>query len=159
TITVTWTPSANIALPETDAITIKDNAQNGGIQQVGLVGGATSTISIAPTAIPFGNQAINTTSAAQTVTITNTGNVVVTIPSIIAPAGFGEADNCVSSGGLNAGASCAIMVTFTPTSVGPFSGSLMITDSAQGSPHTVMLSGTGTSAAPTLVSIAVTPGS
>ncbi len=159
TITVTWTFAEGVTPPETDAIALQNNGQNGGTQLVGLVGGATSTISVAPMALTFGNQTVNTTSAAQTVTITNTGNVVVTIPSIIAPAGFGETDNCVSSGGLIAGASCMIMVTFAPTSVGPFSGSLMITDSAQGSPHTVMLSGTGTSAAPTLVSIAVTPGS
>ncbi len=159
TIMVTWTFAAGVTPPETDSITLQNNGQNGGTQFVGLVGGATSTISVAPMALTFGNQTVNTTSAAQTVTITNTGNVVVTIPSIIAPAGFGETDNCVSSGGLIAGASCMIMVTFAPTSVGPFSGSLMITDSAQGSPHTVMLTGTGTAAAPTLVSIAVTPGS
>ncbi len=158
TIMVTWTaPAAGTTLPETDSITLQNNGQNGGTQSVGLVGGATSTITVAPMALTFGNQPVNTTSAAQTVTIMNTGSVPVAIPSIVAPAGFAETDNCVSSGGLIAGASCMIMVTFAPTSVGPFSGSLMITDSAQGSPHTVMLTGTGTAAAPTLVSIAVTP--
>ena len=158
TVTVTWTaPAAGVTLPETDAIALQDNAQNGGTQLVGLVGGATSTISLMPTTLAFGNQTVNTTSAAKTVTIMNTGSVTVIIPSIIAPAGFAETDNCVSSGGLNSGAMCTINVTFTPTSATAFTGNLTITDSAQGSPHTVMLSGTGTSAAPTLVSIAVTP--
>jgi hypothetical protein len=163
TITVTWTaPAAGTSLPESDAITLVNNAQNGGTQLVGLIGGATSTISIAPTTLSFGNQTVNTTSAAKTVTITNTGTTVVTIPSIVAPAGFAETDNCVSSGGLvPVGASgqmnCTINVTFTPTSASAFTGNLTITDSAQGSPHTVMLSGTGTAAAATLVSIAVTP--
>jgi hypothetical protein len=162
TITVTWTPSAGITIPETDAITLKNNAQNGGTQFVGLVGGVTSTISVAPAMLSFGNQTVNTTSAVQMVTITNTGSAVVTIPSIIAPAGFAETDNCVSSGGLvptgqTGQNSCMISVTFMPTSIGAFSGALVITDSAQGSPHSVMLTGTGTAAGPTLKSITVTP--
>jgi hypothetical protein len=158
TIMVTWTaPAAGTTLPETDSITLQNNGQNGGTQFVGLVGGATSTISVTPPTLAFGNQPVNTTSAAQTVTILNTGSVPVAIPSIVAPAGFAETDNCVTSGGLASAASCTINVTFTPTSATQFTGNLSITDSAQGSPHTVILSGTGTSAAPTLVSIAVTP--
>jgi hypothetical protein len=156
TISVTWT--ANATPPESGSLTITDNGQNGGTQTVGLLGGATNTISISPTSLSFGNQAVNTTSAAQTLTITNTGNTTVLIPSIIAPVGFAETDNCRSlTNGLAPAASCTINVTFTPTSATAFTGNLSITDSAQGSPHTVMLSGTGTAAAPTLVSIAVTP--
>jgi Bacterial Ig-like domain (group 2)/Abnormal spindle-like microcephaly-assoc'd, ASPM-SPD-2-Hydin len=162
TISVTWTANPAVTPPESGFLAITDNAQNNGTQTVGLLGGATNTISISPTSLSFGNQPVNTTSAAQTVTITNTGNTTVLIPSIIAPVGFAETDNCVSSGGLvpagqTGQMSCTIMVKFTPTSATAFSGSLMITDSAQGSPHSVMLTGTGTAAVPTLVSIAVTP--
>jgi hypothetical protein len=162
TISLTWTANAGVTPPESGTLTITDNGQNNGIQTVGLLGGATNTITISPTSLSFGNQAVNSTSAAQMVTITNTGNTTVTVPSIIAPVGFGETDNCTNSGGLvpvgaSGQMSCLIMVTFAPTSVGAFSGSLMITDSAQGSPHSVMLTGTGTPAVPTLVSIAVTP--
>jgi hypothetical protein len=161
TISVTWTPGAGVTL-ETGALTLVDNAQNNGTQTVGLTGGVTNTITVSPASLPFGNQSVNSTSAAQTITVSNTGTAVVLIPSIVVPPGFAETDNCVSSGGLNpAGGtsptSCTINVTFTPTSATGFTGNLTITDSAQGSPHTVMLSGTGTSAAPTLVSIAVTP--
>jgi hypothetical protein len=160
TIMVTWTaPAAGTTLPETDSITLQNNGQNGGTQSVGLVGGATSTITVTPATLTFGNQPVNTTSAAQTVTISNTGTAPVLIPSIVVPLGFAETDNCITSTGLSPAASCTINVTFTPTSVGPVSGALSITDSAQGSPHTVMLTGTGTAAVPTLVSIAVTPGS
>ena len=158
TISVTWT--ANVTPPETGTLTIADNAQNNGMQTVSLTGGATNTITVSPAQLSFGNQNVNTTSAAQTITITNTGTVAILIPSIVVPSGFAETDNCRSSAnGLAPAASCTIMVTFTPTSAAQFTGNLSITDSAQGSPHTVMLSGTGTSAAPTLVSIAVTPGS
>ena len=158
TITVTWTFAAGVTPPETDSITLQNNGQNGGTQFVGLVGGATSTITVSPMALTFGNQPVNTTSAAQTVTIMNTGSVPVAIPSIVAPAGFAETDNCRSlANGLAPATSCAINVTFAPTSATSFTGNLVITDSAQGSPQSVMLSGTGTAAAPTLVSIAVTP--
>ena len=157
-ISVTWTPSADITPPELGMLTIVDNAQNNGTQTVGLTGGVTNTITVSPTTLPFGNQNVNTTSAAQTVTISNTGTATVIIPSIIVPPGFAETDNCRSlANGLAPATSCTINVTFTPTSATSFTGNLSITDSAQGSPHTVMLSGTGTSAAPTLVSIAVTP--
>jgi len=158
TISVTWTANAGVTPPESGTLTITDNGQNNGIQTVGLLGGATNTISVSPSQLSFGNQNVNTTSAAQTVTISNTGTTPILIPSIVVPPGFAETDNCRSlSNGLAPAASCTINVTFTPTSATSFTGNLSITDSAQGSPHTVMLTGTGTPAAPTLVSIAVTP--
>jgi hypothetical protein len=157
-ISVTWTPSADITPPELGTLTITDNAQNSGTQTLGLTGGVTNTITVSPTTLPFGNQNVNTTSPAQTVTISNTGTATVIIPSIIVPPGFAETDNCRSlANGLAPATSCTINVTFTPTSAVSFTGNLSITDSAQGSPHTVMLTGTGTAAVPTLVSIAVTP--
>ena len=159
TVTVVWTNFAE-TLPESGQLFIQDNAP-GGRQAVALIGGVTiSTISVSQSALAFGNQAVNTTSAAKTIVINNTGTAVVTIPSIIVPPGFAETDNCISSGGLvpttsSGQTSCTINVTFTPTSATTFGGVLTISDSAQGSPHTVTLSGTGTAA--TLVSIAVTP--
>ncbi len=157
-ISVTWTPSAGTTPPESGTLTVVDNAQNNGTQTVGLTGGVTNTISVSPSQLSFGNQNVNTTSAAQTITVSNTGTAAILIPSIVVPPGFAETDNCRSlSNGLAPAASCTINVTFTPTSATSFTGNLSITDSAQGSPHTVMLMGTGTAAAPTLVSIAVTP--
>jgi hypothetical protein len=161
TVTVTWTNGTSF-LPESDQLIIQDDGQNGQ-QVVSLIGGVTtSTITVAPKPLAFGNQTVNTTSAAKTVTITNTGTAVVNIPSIVVPPGFSETDNCVSSGGLvpptsSGQTSCAINVTFTPTSAVAFGGNMVITDSATGTPHSVGLSGTGTAAAVTLVSIAVTP--
>ena len=159
-ISVTWTPSAGTTPPEMGMLTITDNAQNNGTQTLSLTGGVTNTISVSPPQLSFGNQNVNTTSAAQTITVSNTGTAAIFIPSIVVPPGFAETDNCRSlANGLAPAASCTINVTFTPTSATSFTGNLSITDSAQGSPHTVMLSGTGTSGAPTLVSIAVTPAS
>jgi hypothetical protein len=159
TVTLTWT-NLSTSLPEAGQLIVQDNAP-GGQQIVGLVGGITiSTISVSQNALAFGNQVVNTTSAVKTIVINNTGTALVTIPSIVVPAGFAETDNCISSGGLvpttsSGQTSCTINVTFTPTSATTFGGVLTIGDSAQGNPHTVTLSGTGIAA--TLVSIAVTP--
>src|SRR5208337_2437678 len=78
-------------------------------------------------------------SPAQIVTLTNTGNVVLNITSLVASGDFAAPNNCGSS--LSAGGSCAINVTFTPSSNGTRTGSVTITDNSYNSPQTVALSG------------------
>ena len=104
--------------------------------------------SLSPTSLSFGNHQVNTTSAAQTVTLTNSGNAALTIHSIGLSGpnsgDFHQQHTCPSSSStLAAGASCTISVTFTPTVEGNRSASLAITDNASGSPQSVALSGTG----------------
>ena len=144
TISVTFQPSTTDV--ETAVLQVVDNAQSNGIQSVGLTGNATNTITIAPPSLTFGNQAINTTSAAQTVTFTNTGSVAVNIPSVVVGTGFADTNNCTAAP-IAVGASCTVMVTFTPTSAIAYSTNLTFTDSAPNSPQLVGLTGTGTSAA------------
>ncbi|HEV2426068.1 MAG TPA: choice-of-anchor D domain-containing protein [Terriglobia bacterium] len=98
----------------------------------------------APTSLNFGSISVGTTSSPRTVTLTNSGVKVLTISSIATGAPFTETNTCGSS--LNAGASCTVNVTFTPVSTGSSNGSLIITDSATGSPQTVSLTGSGTGA-------------
>jgi hypothetical protein len=91
---------------------------------------------------------LTTTSAAQTVTLTNTGTGALTISSIAASGDFAEtgtgATACpISPATLAAAGTCTINVTFAPTAVGTRNGTLTITDNASGSPHTVPLTGTG----------------
>jgi hypothetical protein len=100
------------------------------------------SVSLTPAKITFPTQIVNTTSAAQTATLKNTGNVDVTISSISASAPFGQTNNCPSS--LPVGQSCKIQVTFRPTKNGQAGGTLSVTDNAPNSPQTVALSGTGT---------------
>ncbi|MGZ3630495.1 MAG: choice-of-anchor D domain-containing protein [Ktedonobacteraceae bacterium] len=148
-INVTFTPKAEGNLSASLAIT--DNA-SGSPHSVALSGSGTTAsapvVSLSPTSLSFGNHQINTTSSARTVTLTNSGNVALTIHSIglSGPNGsdFHEQNTCPSgSSTLAAGASCTINVTFTPTAEGNFSASLAITDNASGSPQSVILSGTG----------------
>ncbi len=61
------------------------------------------------------------------------------------PAVFAQTNGCPiwPTAGLLAGASWTISVTFTPTTTGKQTGTLVITDNANHSPQTVPLSGTG----------------
>ena len=102
-------------------------------------------VSLSPTSLSFGNHQVNTTSAAQTVTLKNSGNAALTIKGIGLSGpnsgDFHQQNTCPNP--LEAGASCTISVTFTPSAEANFSASLSIADNASGSPHSVSLSGTG----------------
>jgi FG-GAP-like repeat/Abnormal spindle-like microcephaly-assoc'd, ASPM-SPD-2-Hydin/FG-GAP repeat len=143
-VNVTFTPT--IVGGENATLTVADNAGTG-TQTVSLTGTGVGvpTAGIAPPSLSFGSQIVNTTSAAQTVTLSNTGSAALSITSVPISGGFAETNNCGST--LAAPGTCTIGVTFTPTSTGPFSGTLTITDnSSTGSTQTVMLSGTGLAA-------------
>ena len=103
--------------------------------------GIAPAASFAPTSLAFGNQNVNTTSAAQTVTLTNSGTAALNITSIVASAPYAQTNTCPAS--VAAGANCSINVTFTPTAAGSQPGAITVTDDATGSPQTVTLSGTG----------------
>ena len=111
----------------------------------GVAAAKDTKVSLSPTSLTFGNQAVGTTSAPQTATLTNTGNATVTITSITITGtnkgDFAETNTCGTT--LAEGASCTISVTFTPTATGPRNGTLSVSDDASGSPQTVSLTGTG----------------
>lgn len=112
-------------------------------------------VSLSPTSLSFGAQNVGTTSAAQTITLTNSGNAPLTITSIavdgVNATDFGESANCpLGPSMLAAGASCAISVTFSPSATGARAASISIGDNATGSPHNVSLSGTGLGSTPTV---------
>jgi hypothetical protein len=102
-------------------------------------------VSLNPTSANFGNQATGTTSNPQPVTLTNVGTAQLAISSIVISGGnagdFAQTNNCGT--GLAPNNSCTINVTFTPSTTGTRTSSVVITDTAGGSPHTVALSGTG----------------
>ncbi|MGO9272915.1 MAG: choice-of-anchor D domain-containing protein, partial [Terriglobia bacterium] len=144
TISVTFAPT--VAFSPSASLTVTGNASNSP-QSVSLTGTGTGpTASLSPTSIAFGNQAVSTTSSAQTVTLTNKGNLTLTITSIgftgRNPGQFAQNNTCGSLS-LSAGASCTISVTFTPTAALARSASLSVADNAPGSPHSVSLTGTG----------------
>jgi Bacterial Ig-like domain (group 2) len=113
------------------------------------------TVTIAPTsrALAFStSQPVGITSAAQTVTMTNSGTTAVTISSIASSLlDYTQTNNCGTS--LAAHAACTVSVVFAPTATGSRPGRLTITDNATGSPQTITLAGSGSLA--TLTSIAL----
>jgi hypothetical protein len=98
--------------------------------------------SLSTTAVSFGSQLVGTSSAAQTVTLTNTGDPELEITGISVSGEFVPSSTCGSM--VPVSGSCTINITFTPAATGNRTGTLTINDNAPGSPHTVALSGTGT---------------
>src|SRR5208337_1857930 len=98
--------------------------------------------SLSPTSLTFSDQVAGT-SATQTVTLTNPGNMPLTLTSIAITGnnrcGFAQTNTCGST--VGAAANCAIKVTFTPAALGSESAALTITDNALNSPQTVSLAG------------------
>ena len=107
---------------------------------------------LSSTALAFGSQTIGSTSAPQSIVLTNSGSANLAISSIALIGTntnqFGETNNCPST--LLGGGSCTISVTFSPTINSTVTANVSITDNAKGSPQTVSLLGTGASSAVTL---------
>ena len=109
----------------------------------GSTGPTGSPLTASPSSVSFGNQTVGSTSAAQSVTVSNPGSAAASMASVGVTGPFSETNNCGTS--LAAGASCTVSVTFAPTASGSASGTLSVNSSAPSSPLTVALSGTGTS--------------
>jgi hypothetical protein len=101
---------------------------------------AKPAVSLSPASLSFGAQAVQTTSAAQTISLTNSGTAALTVSGITASGDFAQTNTC---GSVAAGGQCAIAVSFTPSAAGARAGTLTITDNAANSPQAVGLSGTG----------------
>jgi hypothetical protein len=145
---VTFTPSA--VGNRTASLNFPDNAA-GSPQTVSLSGAGTSSgVSLSTTSLNFNNQTVGTTSAAGTVTLTNSGTANLTISTVtITGTNAGDfaksADSC-SGATVTPNGACSVSVTFTPSAVGNRTASLNFPDNAAGSPQTVSLAGTGATA-------------
>lgn len=152
TIGVSFTPTVFGADNGTLTITDDNLGVNGTLQTVSLTGtsAAVTTVSLSPTSLSFGNQAVATTSAVKTVTVKNSGKGQLTFSNITItgadPGDFAQAIN-TCTGSIAPGKTCTISITFAPTATGTRSAKLELTDDAQGSPQTVPLSGSGQSQA------------
>jgi len=141
TIAVSFKPQA-INL-RTGTITITDNAANSP-QTVALTGTGTE-VQLVPASLAFAPQKVGTTSAPQTVVLTNVGKAAMNIlGGRIGGANSGDFAQTTTCGtSLAAGASCVFSVTFTPKATGLRQALLSIQDNGGGSPQQVSLSGAG----------------
>jgi hypothetical protein len=145
---VKFTPSAAGSLSA--SLSFTDIAPNSP-QTMTLSGTGTGVgVGFSPTSITFPDQALGSSSSAQTVTLTNTGNLPLALTSIAITGSnsgdFAQTNTCGST--VGAGANCAIKVTFTPVALGSRTGAITITDNALDSPQTVSLTGTGVNPVP-----------
>jgi len=111
-------------------------------------------VTFTPTSLTFAAQAIGTTSAPQSITVSNTGNAPLFINSAATrganPLDFTQVSDGCSGVTLAAGTSCSVSITFSPTASGARSATFILTDNAAGSPQTVPISGSGTGQNPPL---------
>ncbi|HEY3869255.1 MAG TPA: choice-of-anchor D domain-containing protein [Actinocrinis sp.] len=115
--------------------------------------GGSATLTASPTSLSFASQAVGSKSAAQSVTVANTGPAAAAISSVSASGPFAETTTCGSS--LAAGASCTASVTFSPTAAGAASGTLTVASNATNPSLAVALTGTGTSSGGTSTNLAL----
>jgi hypothetical protein len=108
--------------------------------------GLVPSAQVSPVSLTYAAQKAGVSSAAQVVTLANTGNfpLAVSSTSIVGP---GAADFRISSNGcsnVNPGSTCRIGVVFKPTYYGSRTATLQIIDNASGGGvQTIALSGTG----------------
>ena len=113
-------------------------------QILDVKGTATLPLAFSPTSLTFAAQAVATTSAAQTVTVTNV------LATSVSPVITGNGDFAAAPGGatpcsgtLAAHATCTFTVTFTPSAVGTRTGAVTVTDGSNPNVQTVGVTGTG----------------
>ncbi|MGH3119986.1 MAG: choice-of-anchor D domain-containing protein, partial [Streptosporangiaceae bacterium] len=105
-----------------------------------------SGVTASPGTLSFGSVATGTTSAAQTVTVSNPTGSAAPVSSISASGDFSQTNTCGSS--IAANGSCTVSVRFAPAATGTRTGNLTV--NAGGVTNTVSLSGTGTAPGPVL---------
>ena len=107
-------------------------------------------VTVSPTAVTFGRALVGGASAPQSVTVTNTGTVPLTVSSVTFaganPADFTVTSETCSAAPVAPSATCTVALAFTPTAPALRTAQLDVNDNGPGSPHTAALSGTGESA-------------
>ncbi|HUY14902.1 MAG TPA: choice-of-anchor tandem repeat GloVer-containing protein [Terriglobia bacterium] len=120
-----------------------------------LDAGLGPVVSLSPTTLTFGPQGVSAPNVPQVVTLTNTGELPLSITGITVTGqnsgDFAQVNNCpISPNTLAAGDSCMITVYFFPVGAGTLAAAVTVTDNAPGSPQNVPLSGVGVSGKPGL---------
>jgi len=126
------------------AIIVSTTDGNSGSQTISVNGSGTA----APTRIiglsgnlSFGSVTVNST-AQGNLTISNTGNTALNVTSISYPAGYSGA----WSGSIPAGGSQNVVVTFAPTAVQSYNGTITVESNATSGSSTTAINGTATAA-------------
>ena len=144
TVNVTFTPTGSGATTGTLTIPSGEPGSRATVALVGTSGSSTvsnSGLTVSPSSLSFGDQNVGSTSAAQSVTVSNPGSAAATISPVAVSGPYTQTSTCGSS--LAAGASCTVSVTFSPTAGGTQTVVLSITNSTTTLPLGVTLTGLG----------------
>jgi hypothetical protein len=151
-VSVTFSPTATGT--RNASLVVNDSASNSP-QTAPISGtGIPAALTITPF-VPFGTEGVGVTSSPQTILVQNAGTLTITLSGTsLAGANPSEfeifSNTCGAS--LPGGATCQVVVTFTPASAASFAASLQIGNSGSPNPVVSSLSGTGVG-----VSLTVTP--
>ena len=141
-VTLTFTPTTTGNKSGSLAVTVGTPATSASVTLTGTV--LAPALAVTPTSATL-SSTLNTSSAATTVTVRNSGTADMAISSI-ALGGTNANQFVIASNAcgttLAAGASCAVTLTFTPTTTGNKSGSLAVTVGAPATSASVTLTGT-----------------
>lgn len=138
-INVAFAPAATGTISGT--LTISDSAP-GSPQTVSLAGVGVSGLSLSPATLGFGSALVGSTTAQQTVNVTNTGTTSLT-PATPQLAGAFTLSNNLCTSALAPGATCQVMVAFAPAALGASTGSITLTDTGDVVTASATLSGRG----------------
>lgn len=109
-------------------------------------------VTFSPSALSFPSINQGSSSAPQSLTVISSGNAALHVSSVSLaganPLDFSFTNNCTAP--LAPSANCTISLVFNPTAPGQRTADLIVADDAQGSPQSVVLSGTGVAVLPAL---------
>ncbi len=142
TVAVTFRPSAVGTFRATLSVTSSATSQPLTLPISGV--GTQPQLAASPTAISFGDVVVGSASI-HALTLVNTSSSAVDGLAFTASAGFAVNTTCGLTT-LNAGSSCAVNVSYTPSAAGIASGVLTITSTDPASPRLVPLNGNGVQA-------------
>jgi hypothetical protein len=106
-----------------------------------LLNTAAPEVVVSPGTLSFPSEVVNVASPAETITVTNSGTVPLSISSVTTNGDFSETNGCNSA--IAPKSSCAIQASFTPSQFGTRTGQVNIFNNATLQAEVVQLSGTG----------------
>jgi hypothetical protein len=141
-VQVAFTPGATGAISATLAI----STSTAGVAAVSVPlngsGLLAAGLATNPSQLAFAVVAAGQSSAAQSVTVTNSSSYAISSVTLTAGAPFSVTQN-TCAGSMAAGANCTASVVFQPSAGGSASGALTVSSTSVAAPATIALSGTG----------------
>jgi hypothetical protein len=137
---VVFTPAANGAV--SGVVTITAAALNPAAISLNGIGGAARAVQIQPAVLSFPSTGVGTSSPVQTVTLTNSGQVVLTGLALSVSSGF-QISSTTCTSVLATGSTCTAGVSFSPLSAGQQTGDFSVTSASLASAVQATISGMG----------------